>query len=317
MQIRTAQKGAPRVSARASETFFTGTSSGLKAVEEVIPSLSQSDVPILLLAEAGSGKQTLAQRIHDGSRRRNLAFRVVRCADLDAESLNQRDQRDQNVLGGEGTVYFEEIAQLGAEAQLALLGVLARSEDTGSDTFRVRLIFGSARNLEAESRSGLFAEELYSRISGVSLRLPPLRHRKPDILMFMDFFLAQFAREFGRPIPLLSERTQQLFYDHDWPGNVTELADAARAIVVLGDEALAMGGLRAMLIKSDRDHAGQPLSLKDATRAASLEAEKDLIMKALNRTRWNRRRAAQELKISYKAFLYKLKLIGVSQSKAS
>ena len=86
------------------------------------------------------------------------------------------------------------------------------------------------------------------------------------------------------------------------------MEDAARAIVALGDEAVAMGGLRAMLMKADRN--GDRVSLKQVARDASREAEKELILKALNRTRWNRRRAAEELQISYKALLYKLKQIG-------
>ena len=133
----------------------------------------------------------------------------------------------------------------------------------------------------------------------------------------MDFFLSKFAREFSRPTPILSEGTRQLFNDYDWPGNVRELADAAKAIVALGNESLAMDGLRVMLRKSDHDDHDKATSLREATRAAAREAEKDLILKTLTRTRWNRRRAAQELKISYKALLYKLKQIGGTQSEAS
>jgi len=91
------------------------------------------------------------------------------------------------------------------------------------------------------------------------------------------------------------------------------LEDAAKAIVVLGDESVAMGGLRAMLMKSDRFANGGQVSLKQASRAASRQAEKELILRVLNRTRWNRRRAARELQISYKALLYKLKQIGCGE----
>jgi DNA-binding NtrC family response regulator len=94
------------------------------------------------------------------------------------------------------------------------------------------------------------------------------------------------------------------------------LEDAAKAIVILGDETVAMGGLRSLLIKSDRTN-GDRVSLKEAAKAASREAERELILKVLTRTRWNRRRAAQELQISYKALLYKLKQIGYGEYGAS
>lgn len=314
MQTRPSEKSEPMGRARNSEVFLKGTSPGTRAVEELIRELSLSDVPVLLLAETGAGKQTVARRIHEASRRSNREFRLIDCRGVGPENF---DGIDGDILACQGTVYLDEIAGLSSGAQARLLEALIRLEEEGNEKQSGRLICGSARNLEAEASSGEFHEDLYYRISGVCLRLPPLRHRKQDIPAFTDLFLLKFAQEFGRPAPLLSERTRQLFRDYDWPGNVAELADAAKAIVVLGNESLAMGGLRAILSKSDRDHHGQQISLREATRAAAREAEKDLIMKALTRTRWNRRRAAQELKISYKALLYKLKQIGYTQSEAS
>jgi two-component system response regulator AtoC len=127
----------------------------------------------------------------------------------------------------------------------------------------------------------------------------------------MNFFLSRYAEVFQRPIPPLSIDTRKLFHDHNWPGNLVELEAAARAIVAVGDETVAMGGLRSVLARSGNGNGR--ISLKDAARTASREAEKELILKALTRTRWNRRRAAQELQISYKALLYKLKQIGYGE----
>jgi two-component system, NtrC family, response regulator AtoC len=308
------EKGGPHGRSRNSEAFLKGVSPGMRAVEQVIPELSQSDVPVLLLAETGAGKRTVARQIHNASRRSSREFRSIHCEDLGPESF---DFVDGNILSSQGTVYLDEIASLSSAAQHRLLDSLVRWEETGNEKLPGRLICGSARNLDAEARSGQFREDLYCRIGGVCLRLPPLRHRRQDIPLFTEFFLLKFAAEFRRPIPLLSEQTHRLFGEYDWPGNVRELGDAAKAIVVLGNESLAMGGLRAMLQKADRDHHGQDVSLREATRTAAREAEKELILKALTRTRWNRRRAAQELKISYKALLYKLKQIGCVQSEAS
>jgi two-component system response regulator AtoC len=210
-----------------------------------------------------------------------------------------------------GTVYLEEITDLSPASQASLLGVLAELEgDNGAHAKRARLICGSSRDLELEVKAGRFREDLYYRVSGVCLRLPPLRQRKEDIPYLVSFFLTKYARDFERPVPQLSAATQRLFQDYAWPGNIRELADAARAIVALGDESVAMGGLRSLLMRSEVAGNGESISLKQASRAASREAEKELILKALTRTRWNRRRAAQELQISYKALLYKLKQIG-------
>jgi two-component system response regulator AtoC len=158
---------------------------------------------------------------------------------------------------------------------------------------------------------------LYYRISGVCLRLPPLRQRREDIPVLMEHFLRKYGRDFQRTVPALSEETHRLFQEYSWPGNVRELENAAKAIVALGDEAVAMGGLRAMLLRPDPGSNGGRVSLKQVSRAASREAEKEIILRALTRTRWNRRRAAEELQISYKALLYKLKQMGCSEYGAS
>src|SRR5438552_2969122 len=298
-------------------TFLEGVSPSMRAVEVVIRELASSDVPVLLLAEVGAGKRTIARRIHECSPRGKEEFQIVSCAALSAENF-ENDGSD--ALFQEGTIFLEEIGDLSSICQVKLLEILPKLGENGNRRMRARLICGSVRDLEAEMKSGRFREDLYYRISGVCLRLPPLRQRKEDIAEMMSLFLAKYAEDFQRPTPMLSADTQQLFHDYAWPGNIRELEDAAKAIVALGDESVAMGGLRSLLMRSDRPN-GDRISLKQAAkqaaRAASREAEKELILKVLTRTRWNRRRAAQELQISYKALLYKLKQIGYGEYGAS
>jgi len=297
-----------RGSAASGIRFLEGVSPSMKAVEVVIRELVQSEVPVLLLAEVGAGKRTIARRIHETSQRSGQEFRILGCAGLTPEAL---DAQGPEALLISGTVFLEEIGDLSPACQVKLLEALHHEYDNGHTRVHARLICSSARDLESEVRSGRFREDLYYRISGVCLRLPPLRQRKEDITYLVSFFLQKYAHEFHRPTPVLSSETQQLFHDYGWPGNIRELEDAAKAIVALGDEAVAMGGLRSVLMKAERSNGhGEKVSLKQAARAASREAEKELILKVLTRTRWNRRRAAQELQISYKALLYKLKQIG-------
>jgi two-component system response regulator AtoC len=290
--------------------FVEGVSASMRPVEAVIRELAQSDVPVLVLAERGAGKHATAERIHGMSRRREQPFRWFRCATLKLADL--KDQRTGDPLANAGTIYLDELADLRADCQAQLLEVLplmpgSDAEDIG----RARLICGSARDLEVEVKRGKLREDLYYRISGVCLRLPPLRQRKEDIPFLIGHFLRKYARDFHRDVPDLSAETLRLFLDYAWPGNLRELEDAARVLVALGDEHIALGGLRAVLSKPEKvRNSGNEVSLKAASRAASREAEKELILNTLTRTRWNRRRAAEELKISYKALLYKLKQIG-------
>jgi len=282
------------------KTWLESVSPGMRTVEAVIRELSQNDVPVLVIGEHGSGKAAAAARIHALSRRTSEPFQAY-----------HGGASRENVLAGcdgrGGTVYLQEVGDLTTAEQQELVRQLGSSDAEGSRA--PRFVCGTAIDLEPEVRAGKVREDLYYRISGVCLRLPPLRQRKEDIPALRDLFLAAAARELDRRVPALSKETENFFLEYHWPGNIRELKDAARAIVALGDEALAMGGLRSLLRRGDQGN-GEKISLKDAARAASREAERELILQVLTRTRWNRRRAAQELQISYKALLYKLKQIG-------
>ena len=296
--------------------FLEGLSASMRPVEAIIRELAQSDVPVLLLAERGAGKHVTAQRIHEMSQRSAQPFHAVGCATLQPEELAALIT-DEKVRSVHGTVFLRELAELSRDVQVRLLEVLAKVKNNGSaSNGAARLICSSARDLELEVKAGRLREDLYYRVSGVCLRLPPLRQRREDIPQLMDHFLRKCARDFHRPVPQLSAETHRLFQEYSWPGNLRELEDAAKAIVALGNESIAMGGLRAFLQGSENGGNGR-VSLKQAARAASREAEKELILKVLTRTRWNRRRAAQELQISYKALLYKLKQIGCTEYGAS
>lgn len=291
--------------------FVESSSLSMRQVEPVIREVAQSEVPVSLLGERGVGKRDTAQRIHELSRRKGQAFLELNCSDLSAEHLARvHDQREALV----GTIYLKDAAKLSPACQLYLRDALLKYSEAGSTNSRsTRFICGSAVELEAEVKARRLREDLYYGISGVCLRLPPVRQRKEDIPVLMEHFLEKYAQEYRRPVPALSAETRRLFREYSWPGNLRELEDATRALVAIGDEHLAMGGLRSLLQRkrpAERNNKSVAVSLKAASRAASHEAERELILDALTRTRWNRRRAAQELQISYKALLYKLKQIG-------
>ena len=287
-----------------SRIWLESVSSGMRAVEAVIRELSQNDIPVLVVGEHGSGKAAAAQRIHLLSGRSSDRFQAHLGRDATAAMVVE-------FQGQGGTIYLQDVEDLTLAAQKELVRQIGLN---GTEQRSVpRFICGTSRELEPEVKCGKFREDLYYRISGVCLRLPPLRQRKEDIPILRDLFLSVAARDFSRNVPELSAETQNFFVEYNWPGNIRELKEAARAIVALGDETLAMGGLRSLLRRADRGGNGEKISLKDAARAASREAEREIILQVLTRTRWNRRRAAQELQISYKALLYKLKQIGYQE----
>jgi DNA-binding NtrC family response regulator len=278
----------------------------MRTVEAVIRELSQNDVPVLIVAEHGSGKAAASARIHALSSRAEEPFQVFQGREASEAVLAACE-------GQGGMVYLQEVGDLSPSAQKELIRQIGLNGRGDAHRGVPRFICGTSRELEPEVKAGRFREDLYYGVSGVCLRLPPLRQRKEDVPVLRDWFLSAAARDFCRSVPVLSSETQSFFLEYSWPGNIRELKDAARAIVALGDETLAMGGLRSLLRREDRSANGEKISLKDAARAASREAEREIILQTLTRTRWNRRRAAQDLQISYKALLYKLKQIGYEE----
>lgn len=174
-----------------------------------------------------------------------------------------------------------------------------------------RFISSTSRNLEKEVEAGRFRRELYFRINGVILRLPPLRERKEDIPVLLEYFLAKHSNELKKNTPELSSEARELLVSYDWPGNIRELENVAKKIIAVGDPTRALGDLRAARVALPVNGESEAVSsLKVAARAASRRAERELILKALEQTHWNRKRAARELQISYKSLLYKIKQIG-------
>jgi two-component system response regulator AtoC len=299
--------------------WIAGMSPAVQTLEGMIAEIAPTNIPVLLVGESGTGKEMFANRIHRLSRRSDEPLVRVSCASMNAEAfsaelgLNPADLR-QSLNSAIGTVFLDEIGELDGTCQRNLLCALPDGDaETRRGLVRARVISTTSRNLNDDMRAGRFRSELYYRINGVCLRLPALRDRKEDILALAEYFLTKHAVQFERPRPSLSQHAQDIFLSYAWPGNIRELENVVKKIVALGDEFLAIAELGAAASETRKLQAvaGQSSSLKIAARAASRETEKELIMKALTRTRWNRKQAARDLQISYKSLLYKLKQIGI------
>jgi two-component system response regulator AtoC len=215
-----------------------------------------------------------------------------------------------------GTVFFDEISELDASFQRRVLQLIPDGNGLGdASPFATRIICCTARDLESEVRGGRFRGELYYRLNGVCLRLPPLRRLKEDIPALAQFFVTKYTRLFHRAETPLSEKTIGKLIAHAWPGNVRELENVIKKIVALEDEEIATCDLSDRPFTSESTtRVSVACSLKAAARAASQQAERELILQALTRTHWNRKKAAEALQISYKALLYKLKQIELPDS---
>jgi two-component system response regulator AtoC len=305
--------------------WVAGTSRAVRDLESVIGEIAPTNLPVLFVGESGTGKEMFANRVHQLSQHGGKEMVRISCVSMNPThffselGLNPNDTSDA-LRSEPGTVCFDEIGELDAPCQRNLLGALPDGDLAARrGVLTARLVSTTNRNLDDEIRAGRFRSELYYRISGVCLRLPPLRDRKEDIPLLVEFFLNKHAAQFGRSRPSLSPKTMQVFMDHAWPGNIRELENVVKEIVALGDERLAVTELGVPISERKRTlpAAVPSYSLKAAARAASREAEREMIKQALARTRWNRKRAARELQISYKSLLYKLKQIGFEDSEVN
>ncbi len=300
--------------------YVRSSNPAVQVLERAIADVAPTNIPVLLTGESGTGKELFAQQIHRLSARRDQPVLKIICASLTSESFASHfgrayDGASGNGKKGPGTLFFEEISELDTVSQRNLLYALPDGDARPPEFFlSARIISSSSRNLEEEMRAGRFRNELYYRINGACLRLPPLRQRKEDIPALVDFFLTKHSALLGRPRPSLSAHSMTLLRDHSWPGNIRELENVVKKIVALGEQHLGLADFAPAHVESRPALTvtkGSPL--KAAARAASHHAERQLILEALARTRWNRKRAAQELQISYKSLLYKLKQIGADE----
>jgi two-component system, NtrC family, response regulator AtoC len=303
--------------------FVAGLSSAMQMLESVIAEIAPTNIPILFVGETGTGKEVFANRVHQLSRRCEEPLLKISCASTNPAALSSVLGLNSNGKAGSavGTAFFDEISELDSVCQRNLLYAMPDGDPGPHPGFLMaRIISATTRNLEEEMHAGRFRNELYYRINGIRLRLPPLRERSEDIPLLVEWFLTKHAAQLGRPRPSLSPRTLRLFLERSWPGNIRELENVVKKIVALGDEQLAIGEWDAAppeVPAVDVTPPRRDASLKAAARAASREAERELILKALARTHWNRKRAAQELQISYKSLLYKLKQIAFGDSETN
>jgi two-component system, NtrC family, response regulator AtoC len=296
--------------------LVSGQGTAMLALNAMVADIAPTDISVLLVGESGTGKEAYARLIHKMSRRHEAPLRKISCATLEPTRLLEQVQ-DVLKSGANGDhpacLFLDGVEELDLASQRALASVLPDGEPEPASTNKVRLISSTSINLSKAVEGGQFRRELYFRINGASLRLPPLRERKEDIPALIRHFLAKSGVGQLDSLALDSE-AMEILTAYSWPGNIRELENLVRKMVALADTKAALSELRVVPRPARRTSGGaepKTSSLKVAARAASRRTERELILKALERTHWNRKRAAQELQISYKSLLYKIKQIDV------
>lgn len=303
-----------------STALVSGLGPAMQLLNDMVNEIARTDIPVLIVGESGTGKDTYARQIHRLSLRNEMRLHKFNCASYDSGLLSPHRRQPRDGASWEnpcGTLYLDNIQELDSAAQRGLLSFLSEGEDTEAGIGqRARFVSSSTSSLEPEVEMGRFRRELYFRLNGACLRIPPLRERIGDIPVLAEHFLAKHSSTLNKNAPHLSEKAARALCDYHWPGNIRELENVTRKAVLFGDFQIALNELQsAVPAPSNLVLVAQGSSLKMAARAASKKAERELILQALERTHWNRKRAARDLQISYKSLLYKIKQIGVSERK--
>lgn len=265
-------------------------------MQRALSRIAESDCPVLILGEHGVGKRSIAAQIHAQLTRSRGEFREMDGNEASAAEL-------EVALATNRTIYLYDINHLSIPLQEYIVHIYSRSEPAPTG----RLLCGSSRELEEEARLRRMREDFYYLVSAVTLRIPPLRCRKMEILSIADELLTQYSKQFDRPKPVLCKESIAHLMEHNWPGNLTELQTAIKTFVAIGDQAISLAAIKAATASGRSNGNSRHLLLKEATRASSIHVERQLISEVLDSTGGNRKRAAAELGISYKALLYKLK----------
>jgi len=309
---------------------FLSSNARMSRLRDIAKHVADTDVPVLILGESGVGKEVLARFIHNNSSRHDKPFVKVNCAALPHDlleselfgyergaftgALNEKPGKFE--LADKGTLLLDEIGEMTPHLQAKLLHVLQDSEYTrlgGKKLVHVdaRVLASTNINLEQAVANGKFREDLYFRLNVIRLEIPPLRERREDIPVLCNYFLMKYRERYKSTVEEIPPHLLDAFIRFDWPGNIRQLENAMKRYLILPDMEMTLGELKdsgssaAVVIpvkpKEDR------MSLKDVGSRAAENAEKELVLRVLEETAWNRKQAARRLNICYKALLNKLK----------
>ena len=321
---------------RLQEELSLWRSIGMQEVRHIIDQAARADVTVLICGETGTGKDLVARGIHQLGVRQDGPFVKVNCAAVPRELLeSELFGHERGAFTGahqlkvgkfeaadHGTIFLDEIGDLHPALQAKLLHVLedgqfSRVGARSNIKVDVRIVAASNQDLERAVATGEFREDLFYRLNVIRVAVPPLRKRPEEIPLLANYFVERYARLFQRAQFTLPPETMHRLTRHSFPGNVRELENMVKRMIVLRDPDLTRTHFPALTANGDDQRAAKratmsATSLKHISRKAAQAAEREVILKALEETHWNRRRAAKLLNISYRSILYKIKDAGLN-----
>src|SRR5215813_3409303 len=319
-----------------------GEHAAIREVSQQVQRVAATDSTVLLLGESGTGKELFARAVHHLSNRREQPFVALNCAAI-PEGLveNELFGHERGAFTGagarkigkmdlahRGTLFLDEIGELPLAIQAKLLRVLEERQfervgGTLSIEVDVRIVVATNRDLQQHVAQKLFREDLYFRIAAIPITIPPLRERGEDVLLLAAHFLEKFSREFNKPGLELSKDAQDRLLHYRWPGNVRELQNTLERAVILADgTAIRSDALQLQNARPDNDavpggmlpeHFNWSGSLEEVTGRATAHVERALLETTLRECKWNKTRAADQLGITPKTLLAKLRTAGLEE----
>jgi DNA-binding NtrC family response regulator len=299
-----------------------GKNTRMQSIYELISDISNTDSTVLIQGESGTGKELIARAIHFNSHRKNKPFVVANCSAYSQNLLESelfghekgsftgaiRRKTGRFELAHGGTIFLDEIGEVSPPTQILLLRVLQdhRFERVGGEEtleVDVRVIAATNKKLMEEIRRGTFREDLYYRLNVIPIFVPPLRERKDDVPLLASHFLQKFCQEKSKDVASISPDVMEILLAHSWPGNVRELENVIQhAIIIAKQEKILPKDLPQYLLQ-------QPLPTKQLI--SLQDHEKNLIMKTLEETNWNKHQTAKRLKINRSTLYGKMKRYGL------
>jgi two-component system, NtrC family, response regulator AtoC len=332
---------------------FIFVSPKMQKIKDVIEQVADTDVSVLIEGESGTGKELIARSLHYRSNLRDKPFVKVNCAALPHELLESelfgydrgaftgayKSKAGKFELANNGTIFLDEIGEIDLAIQSKLLQVLQEGSFSrlgGKQDVRVnvRVIAATNRDLKKAVEEGRFREDIYYRLNVVNIHIPTLSERPEDTQYLFEYFLETYNEKYAKHISVNKDQIYPLLITYPWPGNIRELKNLIKRIVILGNvEDLERYLANASSVQTEfRQEVKDPslkgrqilkephdvdvskiIPLKDVAKEAAVKAEREMILRALHGTNWNKKKAADLLQISYKALLYKIKECGIEK----
>ncbi len=316
-------------------------SAPMMRVRNLLEQVGETDVTVLIQGESGTGKEVVARTLHALSSCKDHDFVKVNCAALPANLLESElfgyekgaftgattRKPGKFELAHRGTIFLDEIGEMSTALQAKLLQVLqdGRFSRLGGNeeiAVDIRVVCATNRKLDDMVRDGSFREDLFFRLNVVNVVLPPLRERREEIPKLIELFLRRFSARYRKPTPRLGERLMKAFERYPFPGNVRELENMMKRIIVLENEQSILeevlrsergerGASTLLRLIEEIERTAGEIPLREVGRRVAQEAERETIDRVLHHTNWNRKQAARMLGVSYKTLLQKIRGCGL------